>query len=92
MDTRVSSAPETQKSRVGSIHFLPVETDNPEQPESAIRLGANKAALIERLWPDSAAAGSLGCLMQIEIHLRRRDSRLPVLHTVELLDRADESA
>ena len=73
-------------------HFLPVETAIPEQPESAIRLGANKAALMERLRPDSVAAGNVGSLMQIESHLRRRNSRLPVLHTVELLDRADESA
>ena len=67
-------------------------TYNLEQPEIASRLGANKAAVIERLQPDAVAAGNVGCLMQIESHLRRRNSRLPVLHTVELLDRAYESA
>lgn len=66
-------------------------TYNLEQPEIANRLGANKAAVIERLQPDAVAAGNVGCLMQIESHLRRRNSTLPVLHTVELLDRAYES-
>jgi len=67
-------------------------TYNLEQPEIANRLGANKAAVIEQLQPDAVAAGNVGCLMQIESHLRRRNSTLPVLHTVELLDRAYESA
>ena len=67
-------------------------TYNLEQPEIATRLGDNKAAVIERLHPDAVAAGNVGCLMQIESHLRRRNSTLPVLHTVELLDQAYESA
>ena len=67
-------------------------TYNLEQPEIANRLGANKAVVIERLQPDAVAAGNVGCLMQIESHLRRRKSTLPVLHTVELLDQAYESA
>ena len=67
-------------------------TYNLEQPEIANRLGANKAAVIERVQPDAVAAGNVGCPMQIESHLRRRNSTLTVLHTVELLDRADESA
>ena len=67
-------------------------TYNLEQPEIANRLGKNKAAVIERLQPDAVAAGNVGCLMQIESHLKRRNSTLPVLHTVELLDRAYESA
>ena len=66
-------------------------TYNLEQPEIANRLGANKAAVIERVQPDAVAAGNVGCLMQIESHLRRLNSTLPVLHTVELLDRAYES-
>ncbi len=67
-------------------------TYNLEQPEIANRLGANKTDVIERLQPDAVAAGNVGCLMQIESHLKRRNSPLPVLHTVELLDRAYESA
>ena len=67
-------------------------TYNLVQPEIANRLGANKAAVIERLQPDAVAAGNVGCLMQIESHLRRRKNTLPVLHTIELLDRAYESA
>ena len=67
-------------------------TYNLEQPEIANRLGANKAAVIEQVQPDAVAAGNVGCLMQIETHLRRRNSTLPVLHTVELLDKAYESA
>ncbi len=55
-------------------------------------VGTNKVAVIERLRPDAVAAGNVGCFMQIESLLRRRNSTLPVLHTVELLDRAYESA
>ena len=54
-------------------------TYNLEQPEIANRLGDNKAAVIERLQPDAVAAGNVGCLMQIESHLRQRKSTLPVL-------------
>jgi len=92
VDIRVSSAPETSEGRGGGVHFLPVETDTPERPESAIRLGANRAAFVERLQPDAVAAGNAYYLLQIESHLQRRNGRLPGLHTVELLDRAYGSA
>ncbi len=56
-------------------------TYNMLQPAIASRLGARKAANLERLEPDVVAAGNLGCIVQIGAH-----TGLPVVHTVELLD------
>jgi glycolate oxidase iron-sulfur subunit len=56
-------------------------TYNMLQPELASRLGARKAANLERTRPDAIAAGNLGCIAQIG-----QGTRVPVVHTVELLD------
>ena len=57
-------------------------TYNMLQPAIASRLGARKAANLERAGPpDVVAAGNLGCIVQIGAH-----TDLPVVHTVELLD------
>ncbi len=47
----------------------------------AADLGRQKAAHIEAVSPQVVAAGNLGCMEQIA-----RYTRLPVVHTVELLD------
>jgi glycolate oxidase iron-sulfur subunit len=36
------------------------------------------------------ATGNVGCLTQIEAHLRALDRELPVMHTLQVLDRAYE--
>ncbi len=56
-------------------------TYNILQPEIAAQLRDLKVANIERLAPDFVAAGNIGCITQIAAA-----TRLPVLHTVELLD------
>jgi glycolate dehydrogenase iron-sulfur subunit len=56
-------------------------TYNMLQPALADRLKARKVANIERLDADVVAAGNIGCLQQIAA-----GTRLPVLHTVQLLD------
>ena len=56
-------------------------TYNILQPDIAIRLRARKVGTIERLRPDVIAAGNVGCITQIAA-----GTKLPVVHTVELID------
>jgi glycolate oxidase iron-sulfur subunit len=56
-------------------------TYNLMQPEIARRLRDRKVANIDSLSPDLIAAGNIGCLTQIA-----SGTRLPAVHTVELLD------
>ncbi len=56
-------------------------TYNLLQPEIAEKLRDRKVANIERVRPDVIAAGNIGCMTQIA-----SATRVPVLHTVELLD------
>lgn len=59
-----------------------------EQPELAGQLGARKAGHILSTTPDLIASGNIGCHTQIQSHVRRQGSAVPVMHTVEVLDRA----
>ncbi|PTA68926.1 glycolate oxidase subunit GlcF [Deinococcus arcticus] len=63
-------------------------TYNLEQPELATALGQRKAANILSTAPDLIASGNIGCHTQIQSHVRRAHSPVPVLHTLEVLDRA----
>ncbi len=56
-------------------------TYNILQPEIAKELGQRKAQNIESVRPDVIAAGNLGCITQIATA-----TRVPIVHTVELLD------
>ena len=56
---------------------------NLEHPATAAELGRRKAAAITATGADMVAAGNIGCLRQIEAYLR-----LPVRHTIEVLDSA----
>jgi glycolate oxidase iron-sulfur subunit len=56
-------------------------TYNLLQPDIAEALGRRKASRAESLDPDFIAAGNLGCMVQIG-----RYARVPVLHTVSLID------
>lgn len=66
-------------------------TYNLEQPELADRLGQKKARAIIRTDAEEVIMGNIGCMTQIETHLRRLDSRISVRHTVELLAEAYSS-
>jgi glycolate oxidase iron-sulfur subunit len=59
-----------------------------EQPVIANELGERKARAIIASGCDLVAMGNIGCMTQIETHLRRMGGSLPVRHTVEILDRA----
>jgi len=56
------------------------------QPEAAEDLGDRKAANVLTQKPDLIVSGNPGCLLQLRTSLERAGSRVPVLHTVELLD------
>jgi glycolate oxidase iron-sulfur subunit len=56
-------------------------TYNILQPDIARRLRERKVGTIERLRPDVIAAGNIGCITQIAA-----GTKLPVVHTVELID------
>lgn len=56
-------------------------TYNLLQPDIALQLRDRKVANIESVAPQVVAGGNIGCLMQIAA-----GTRLPVVHTVELLD------
>ncbi len=63
-------------------------TYNVEQPTLASVIGERKANHIIATGADAVAAGNIGCMVQIRIHLARLDKPIPVLHTIEVLDRA----
>jgi glycolate dehydrogenase iron-sulfur subunit len=56
-------------------------TYNLLQPEIAVRLRDRKVANIERTEPEIIATGNIGCITQIAT-----GTKLPIVHTVELLD------
>ncbi len=56
------------------------------QPEAATQLGDRKAGHVAALEPDVVVSGNPGCLLQLQSALARAGRKLPVRHTVELLD------
>jgi glycolate oxidase iron-sulfur subunit len=63
-------------------------TYNVTQPELAARLGHRKAQHIMRSGAEMVVTANPGCQMQMEAALRREGSRVPVVHLMDLLDRA----
>ena len=63
-------------------------TYNVTQPELARRLGHRKAEHIIRSGAEIVVTANPGCQMQIEAALRREGARIPVVHLMDLLDRA----
>jgi glycolate oxidase iron-sulfur subunit len=66
-------------------------TYNIERPETAARLGRRKAEHLRATGADLVASGNIGCMNQLRTHLRESNAQLPVLHTLEVLDRAYRS-
>jgi glycolate oxidase iron-sulfur subunit len=63
-------------------------TYNLEHPAIASSLGDRKAAGILASGASLVVTGNIGCMTQIASSLERNGKGLPVLHTMELLDRA----
>ena len=56
------------------------------QPDAATALGARKARLIAPLQAEVVATGNPGCILQLQASLRKINHRIPVVHTIQLLD------
>ncbi len=61
---------------------------NLTQPQLADALLARKVAATLATGAEAVVSANPGCMLQVESGLRARGSRLPVLHIVEILDRA----
>jgi glycolate oxidase iron-sulfur subunit len=66
-------------------------TYNIEQPALAAALGERKARHLLATGAQAVVTGNIGCIVQIRAHLDRLARPLPVLHTMEILDRAYRS-
>jgi glycolate oxidase iron-sulfur subunit len=56
------------------------------QPSAANALGERKAGLIASLGADVVVTGNPGCILQLQASLERAGKKIPVLHTIQLLD------
>jgi glycolate oxidase iron-sulfur subunit len=56
------------------------------QPQAATQLGDRKAGHLAALDADMVVSGNPGCLLQLQSALARARRKLPVRHSVELLD------
>ena len=63
-------------------------TYNLDQPAIAAELGRRKAQAVLSTGAQVVAAGNIGCLVQIALHLGSQGRSLPVYHTMEILDAA----
>lgn len=67
-------------------------TYNIEQPQLADQLGQRKAQNILNTGAELVVMGNIGCMVQIRTHQQKLGRPLPVLHTMEVLDRAYRNA
>ncbi|MEE3227872.1 MAG: heterodisulfide reductase-related iron-sulfur binding cluster [Chloroflexota bacterium] len=63
---------------------------NIEQPEIAEELGARKAAKVIETGASGLVTTNIGCITQIESHLRVMNHEMPVMHVMEMLDNSYE--
>ncbi len=56
------------------------------QPDAANALGDRKAELIAPLKAEVVATGNPGCILQMQSALARRRQKIPVVHTIQILD------
>lgn len=94
----VRSAPRALLSAVDGLELVEPDewqlccgsagTYNVERPEIAAELGARKAANLVAVEPDLIATGNIGCMTQLQTSLATLGHDVPVLHTMQVLDRA----
>jgi glycolate oxidase iron-sulfur subunit len=63
-------------------------TYNIEKPDVARDLGRRKAEALLATGAEAVATGNIGCMTQIETHTRALGREVPVMHTLQVLDRA----
>ncbi|MGB5049913.1 MAG: (Fe-S)-binding protein, partial [Caldilineaceae bacterium] len=94
----VRDAPRRLLTAIPNVTLVPIAegeiccgsagTYNIEQPELAQQLGQRKAGAVAATGADLLVTGNIGCMTQISNHLGQLGKPLPVLHTIQLLDRA----
>jgi glycolate oxidase iron-sulfur subunit len=94
----VRSAPRALLQASGAVRLVePAEwelccgsagTYNVERPAIAAQLGERKARNLIATGAELIATGNIGCLTQVRQHLAALDHDVPVLHTLQVLDRA----
>ena len=92
----VRAAPRQLLNAVPNLKLVPIPegeiccgsagTYNIEQPDIARQLGERKANAILSTGADLIATGNIGCMTQIGNHLAHKGVKLPIMHTIELLD------
>lgn len=95
---RVRAQPRLLLRKVDALELVEMEdadaccgsagTYNLEQPDYADRLLARKVDAILATGAEAVVTANPGCMLQVEAGLRGRGRPLPVLHVVEVLDRA----
>ncbi len=95
---KIREQPRQLLSMIPGLELLPLaESDiccgaagsyNLTEPDMADRLGHRKAAHIRETRADAVISANAGCTLQIQAMLRDDGRPLPVLHPVEVLDRA----
>ncbi|MDQ6607582.1 MAG: heterodisulfide reductase-related iron-sulfur binding cluster [Actinomycetota bacterium] len=63
-------------------------TYNVERPDTAAELGERKARNLLATDAQLIATGNIGCITQIQTHLRGLGQQIPVVHTLQVLDQA----
>ena len=95
---KITAQPRTLLAAIPGLTIVPLAeadwccgsagTYNVTQPELARRLGHRKAEHIVRSGAQLVVTANPGCQMQIQAALRREGARIPVVHLMDLLDRA----
>ncbi len=95
---RVTEAPRRLLRAIPNVTLLEIPegelccgsagTYNLEQPALAEQIGQRKAQNILRTGAQGVVMGNIGCMVQIRTHLHKLGQPVPVLHTLEVLDRA----
>ncbi len=95
---RIRSAPRRLLQSIPGLELVEIDapdtccgsagTYNIEHPGIAAELGRRKVQSILAVRPDIVVTGNIGCLVQIKKHLELHGEDLPILHTVQVLDRA----
>ena len=96
----VTDAPRRLLAAVPNLTLVPIPEGeiccgsagsyNIEQPEIAAQLGQRKAEAILGTGAQAVVTGNIGCMTQIDNHLRQLGHHLPIYHTVELLNGSQE--
>lgn len=91
----IRDAPRRLLSAISNVTVVPIAegeiccgsagTYNIEQPQIAAQLGQRKAQAIRNTQAQAVVSGNIGCMTQIDSHLRRLDTALPIYHIVEVL-------